>query len=88
MHHTGLWQRGFWLAAFALAAITCQAQEFRATLTGQVTDPSGALIPDASVTAVNIDSGTTYEGKTTGKGVYYINYVLPGNYNVVAEARL
>ena len=51
-----------------------------------MTDPSGALIPDATVTAVNIESGTTYTGKTTGKGVYYINYVLPGNYNIVAEA--
>jgi hypothetical protein len=70
-----------------LAVASGRAQEFRATLTGQVTDPSGALIPGATVTAVNIDSGTTYTGKTTGKGVYYINYVLPGNYNIVAEAQ-
>jgi Carboxypeptidase regulatory-like domain len=87
MHrYTRLWNRGAWLPALVLAAITCQAQEFRATLTGQVSDPSGALVRNATVTAVNIESGTTFTGKTTDKGVYYINYVLPGNYNVTAQA--
>jgi hypothetical protein len=68
------------------SAFACHAQEFRATLTGRVADPSGALIPGASVTATNIESGTVYRGTTSDRGDYYINYVLPGDYTVVAEA--
>lgn len=39
------------------------AQEFRATLTGQVTDPTGAIVRNATVTAVNASSGTSSAGK-------------------------
>jgi hypothetical protein len=81
------WTMLAWVGALTVTAITCHAQEFRATLTGQITDPSGALIQGAAVTAVNIDSGTTYTAKTTDKGVYYINYVLPGNYTVTTKAQ-
>jgi hypothetical protein len=69
-----------------LAGSITQAQEFRAVLTGQVTDPSGAVIGDVTVSAVNIATGTSYTNKTTDKGVYYIPYVLPGTYTVTAEA--
>jgi len=61
-------------------------QEFRAVLTGQVTDPSGAVIRGATVTAVENSTGTSYTNKTSDKGVYYIPYVLPGTYKVTAEA--
>ncbi|HZY61970.1 MAG TPA: carboxypeptidase-like regulatory domain-containing protein [Edaphobacter sp.] len=78
---------GVCAALLCLASVTGAAQEFRAVLTGQVTDPSGALIKGATVTAVNNDSKTTYTATTTDKGVYYINYVLPGNYTVTATAQ-
>src|ERR1700728_708256 len=61
-------------------------QDFRSVLTAQVTDPSGALIQNVTVTAVNTDSGTSYTAKASSKGVYYIPYVLPGNYTVTAKA--
>jgi hypothetical protein len=80
-------KRGVWLAALVFATFASQAQDFRGTLTGQVSDPSGALIPGAKVTATNVDTGTAYTTKTTPKGVYYINYVLPGEYSIVAEAK-
>ncbi|HEX3437290.1 MAG TPA: TonB-dependent receptor [Pseudacidobacterium sp.] len=70
----------------ALFCIQSHAQDFRATLTGLVTDPSGAVIGNATVTAINSDSKTSYTGKTSGKGVYYIPYVLPGTYTVTAKA--
>jgi len=63
-----------------------RAQEFRATLSGQVTDPSGAVIADATITAVNVDSGTTYSAQTSKEGTYYIPYALPGTYTVTAKA--
>src|SRR5580658_103994 len=61
------------------------AQEFRATLTGQVTDATGAVVPKAKVTAVNTDTGSTYTNITSNAGVYYIPYVVPGTYNVKVE---
>ena len=75
------------LFASCFSFVSAHAQDFRSTLTGQVTDPSGALIPGATVTATNVASGTTYKGTTSAKGVYYINYVLPGVYTVSAEAQ-
>ncbi len=62
------------------------AQEFRGTITGQVTDPSGALISKASVTAVNNATQQSYPTTTTDRGVYFIPYVLPGTYTVTVTA--
>ena len=56
-------------------------------LTGQVTDPSGAVIANATIEAVDATSGTSYTGKTSSKGVYYIPYVLPGTYTVSATGQ-
>ncbi len=62
------------------------AQEFRATLTGQVTDPTGAVVGNAEVKAVNVDTGSIYTAKTSNAGVYYIPYVVPGTYTVSLTA--
>ncbi|HUA14335.1 MAG TPA: TonB-dependent receptor [Verrucomicrobiae bacterium] len=61
-------------------------QEFRATLTGQVTDPTGAVVPRAHIKAVNNDTGSAYTAETSDAGVYYIPYVVPGTYTVTATA--
>ncbi|MDQ2773846.1 MAG: carboxypeptidase regulatory-like domain-containing protein [Acidobacteriota bacterium] len=58
------------------------AQEFRATITGQVIDPSGATVGKAQVQAVNRDTKQVYTTTTTDKGVYFLPYVLPGTYTV------
>jgi hypothetical protein len=74
------------LLALLLFVSNSSAQEFRAVLTGQVTDPTGAAIQNATVRAVNVDSGTSYTSKTSGKGDYYIPYILPGTYTVSVQA--
>src|SRR5262249_10345805 len=58
----------------------------RATLSGSVTDPSGAFIPNAVVKVTNT---TTVEVKTVqsdGEGHYTVPYLMPGTYNVEATA--
>ena len=62
------------------------AQEFRATLTGQVTDVTGAVVAKAKVTATNTETGSTYTEVTSNAGVYYIPYIVPGTYKVKVEA--
>ncbi|HEV2500548.1 MAG TPA: carboxypeptidase-like regulatory domain-containing protein [Terriglobia bacterium] len=72
---------------FSAGARNLISQEFRSNLTGQVTDPSGAVVPNATVTAVMNDTHQTYTAKTTGAGVYYIPYVLPGTYTMTVKAQ-
>lgn len=74
------------LLSSLFATCSAMAQEFRATLSGRVTDQTGAVIVKATVTAVNVDTKTTYTAKTTGDGTYYIPYVLPGTYTVSVTA--
>ena len=61
-------------------------QEFRSTLSGQVTDSSGASIANATIEAVRSDSQQTYRAVSTKAGSYYIPYVLPGEYTVTVMA--
>lgn len=68
-----------------MAACLC-AQDFRATLTGIVTDPSGAAIPEATVKAIKIDTNTTKEVKTTSIGNYTVPYLDPGTYRIEVTA--
>ena len=64
-----------------------RAQEFRATLSGAVSDPSGGTIPNAVVTALENSTRLTYTGRTNSTGWYYIPYVLPGTYTMTVEAK-
>ena len=78
---------GVCLLALLFVLPYSRAQEFRATLSGQVTDPSGAVVVNAAVKAVSNDSGTTYTAQTTKDGTYYIPYVLPGAYKMTVTAK-
>jgi hypothetical protein len=70
-----------------LCTSTAFAQEFRASITGQVADRSGAVIPGAVVTAVDTSTGQTYSTKTDSQGDYNLLYLLPGTYVVKASAQ-
>ena len=73
----------------AFLAILCgglYAQEYRATLTGTVTDPSGASVPNATVKATNNATNNVSETKTTSDGVYTLPLLEPGQYRVEAVA--
>lgn len=58
-----------------------------AAITGVVTDPTGAVIPDASVTITNQRTGVDFQLKTNNAGVYHLPALLPGLYTVRVEAR-
>lgn len=80
------------LHAFAtVAAVTlillspCYAQVVTATLTGTVTDSSGAVVPGAKVTATETSTGTARSTLTSAEGVYTIPFLAPGTYTVDVE---
>ena len=55
-------------------------------LTGTVTDATGAVVPNVTVTATNVDSGQARTVSTGGNGSYQITLLPPGNYRVRFEA--
>lgn len=67
-------------------SIPVSAQEFRATITGEVTDATGAVISGATITALNVDTRVSYSGKSDNQGVYSVLYILPGTYTVTVNA--
>src|SRR6202041_848916 len=73
------------ISLFAVLFLLCCglfAQEDTATITGVVTDPSGALVPNATVKATNDANGASLSVKTNAQGVYTIPYLQPGVYTV------
>jgi Carboxypeptidase regulatory-like domain len=69
---------------FVCAAV--QAQEYRSTLTGRVTDPSGATVPNVKVTAIKLDTNSTFSTVGGSEGFYTVPLLPPGTYQVTAEA--
>jgi hypothetical protein len=57
-----------------------------ASITGTVTDTSGAVVPGVNLTVANPDKGFTRETKTNSAGDYTVSPVPIGNYTVTAEA--
>ncbi len=75
------------LGILLLAHTFLQAQDYRATLFGQVTDPSGAVISRGTVRATNIDTKEVKSAQTTMDGSYTIPYLDPGVYDVEVTAK-
>ena len=69
-----------------LLAAPVAAQEVRATIGGRVMDPSGALIPNASVELISVDTGVKRDTKTNAKGVWIAEFLLPGAYEFTVTA--
>jgi hypothetical protein len=75
-------------AVFSLLCFPCaRAQTTFGSITGVVTDPSGAAVPNAQITAVNQDTGFTRRQSTTGTGVYTVSDLVPGTYRVRVEGK-
>ena len=62
------------------------AQTITATLQGRVSDKSGAVVVDATVTASNTETGFTRSAKSNSGGGYEITQLPVGNYKVTSEA--
>ena len=62
------------------------AQAIDGTLRGEVTDPSGAVIAGAKVTATNVATNVSAETTTSASGTYNFPNLLPGVYRVTVEA--
>jgi hypothetical protein len=71
---------------FALLAPPAAAQTFRGTILGTVTDPQGAVVADAKVTARNVATGLERSTVTDSEGNYTIPELPIGVYEVNIQA--
>src|SRR5215472_8620095 len=62
--------------------VAAQAQMLYGSLTGNVTDPSGASVPAARVQALNVKTGVLREVTTKEGGTYQFTELLPGVYKI------
>ena len=85
--------RHVWLASIVGAVVVSlfcaafvEAQEFRGFISGQITDPSGAVVPNAMIIALREGTQQPYSAQSNSSGVYSIPYVMPGSYVITVEA--
>lgn len=60
-------------------------QETRGIISGTVSDSSGAVVPNASVTATNTATNVNTKATTNANGIYTLPFLVPGPYKVTAS---
>ncbi|MBI1358198.1 MAG: TonB-dependent receptor plug domain-containing protein [Acidobacteria bacterium] len=70
------------LSGFGVASY---GQDVRATVTGQVSDPSGAPILGATITVTDVSRNASVTTETNASGIYVTPYLVPGTYTLTAE---
>jgi len=79
------WRRLLLVVPLLLVAMPCFAQRTTATLRGTVLDPTGGVIPGATVTAKNLVTGFTRTVTTNTDGIYVFSELPVGTYTASAE---
>lgn len=74
-------------AALLLSTNLAWAQDVTATITGTVTDPSGAALAGATVTARETERGTVWTAQANEAGIYSLLRIPIGTYEVKAEMK-
>lgn len=70
---------------FVFCVVSLSSQERFGTIAGIATDASGAVVSDATVTAVNTSSNRSVTAKTRADGTFTITDLEPGRYTVSIE---
>lgn len=73
------------LAVLLACALPSAAQEFRATVSGTVADSSGAVIPNARIRVVNVETNVAVTTQSNEAGFYVVPALQPGSYRIETE---
>ncbi len=74
------------ILATILVAGSAYGQTFRGAINGNVTDPSGAVVPGASVKATNNATAAVHEATTTSDGEFSFQDLILGTYTVTVTS--
>jgi Carboxypeptidase regulatory-like domain/TonB dependent receptor len=82
-------KRGFAVSAFLALVLSAYSStawaQFTSAIEGTVLDPSGLVVPGATVTLVNMQTGVTQTAQTTVAGYYKFPALPAGNFSVKVE---
>jgi hypothetical protein len=73
--------------ALLLMGISVFAQIGTSTITGRITDATGAVVPGAQITVVNTATNFTFTTQTNEQGIYRVQSLQPGSYRVTLQAQ-
>lgn len=75
---------------FAILFMACVAlaQIISSSIVGQVSDPSGAGVPEAQITVTNEGTGISVRAKADASGTYSVPNLQPGVYTVTVSKRV
>jgi hypothetical protein len=76
----------FLVCLVVLSPIALFAQQYAGSISGTVTDPSGAAVPGAEITVTSVATNATYTTKTSDLGAFSVPNLPVGTYNVSIKA--
>src|SRR5581483_12164936 len=71
----------------AISSVCLMAQVDTGTITGRVTDSTGAVIPNAQITIVQPETNFKFDSVTNNNGIYRVQSLQPGVYTVTIRAQ-
>ena len=74
------------ISVLASLVSLASAQIGTATITGRVTDPTGAVIPNVAITVVKTDTNFQFAATSNDDGLFRVQSLQPGTYKVTFEA--
>ena len=75
----------FFVACMVMLSQPVSAQSTYGTVTGSITDPSGAAVADAQVTLTNLGTSEKRTQTTGSDGLYSFVNLFPGKYKIDVE---
>ncbi|HKE23578.1 MAG TPA: carboxypeptidase-like regulatory domain-containing protein [Bryobacteraceae bacterium] len=73
------------IGALWTAGALLWSQEFRGTITGTVTDPQGAVVPQTQIRVDDAATGSRYLTTSNSEGLFVVPFLPPGIYRVTVE---
>src|SRR5262249_25365029 len=61
------------------------AQQEAATITGEVRDANGSVVPKATITVTNVETNVSKKSETNDQGLYTVPGLKPGQYSITVE---
>jgi len=74
------------ILAVLILSTACWSQEFRAVISGRITDPQEASIGGVTITATRVDTGAKHVTVSDHEGRYSLPFLAPAAYRIVYEA--